>query len=135
MWWKEARVEPEWIGESGRYSGGGGGQQVGRGDASTSVTRRCSTRRYMPYPRLSAPPTSATRATRLHGVLRLDISAQQAQMDRAGPGKTFARAIVEIAERLEARRCSVTLRWTPAHRGVEGNVVANDCARVASKSV
>ena len=55
-------------------------------------------------------------------------------MDSVGPGKTFARAIVEIAERLEARRCSVTLRWTPAHRGVEGNEVAYDSARVASES-
>ena len=51
-----------------------------------------------------------------------------------GPGQAFSRAITEIAERLEARSCSTTLRWTPARRGVGGNEVADEYANVAAES-
>ena len=32
------------------------------------------------------------------------------------------------------RSCSITLRWTPAHKGVEGNKVAEEYAKVATES-
>ena len=35
--------------------------------------------------------------------------------DRIGPGQAFARAIIEVAERLQSRGCSITLRWVLAH--------------------
>ena len=57
-----------------------------------------------------------------------------AQTDRAGPGQAFARSIIEIGERLAAHGCSVTLRWTPAHRGVEGSEVADGYAKVAAEN-
>ena len=57
----------------------------------------------------------------------------KAQTDRASPRQAFARATIEVGERLTARRCSVILRWTPPHRGVEGNEVVNDCAKVAAE--
>lgn len=56
-------------------------------------------------------------------------------MDRTGPGQAFARAIIEAAERLETRGCSITLRWAPAHRGAEGHEVVDEYAKVAVESV
>ena len=51
------------------------------------------------------------------------------QTDRERPGQAFARAIIEIAERLGARGGTSALRWTPAHKGVEGSEVADDFAK------
>lgn len=39
----------------------------------------------------------------------------RAMSDRIGPGQAFARAIIEVAERLQSRGCSITLRWVLAH--------------------
>ena len=41
--------------------------------------------------------------------------------DAPGPEQEVAVQVVEVAQRMVARGCSVTIRWTPAHRGVEGN--------------
>ena len=49
--------------------------------------------------------------------------------DRCGPGQALANAIIELEELLSRRGCSVTIRWTPAHKGVEGNEVADSCAK------
>lgn len=40
-----------------------------------------------------------------------------------------ARATNEVAERLEASGCSITLRWAPAHKGAEDNEVAGEYAK------
>ena len=42
------------------------------------------------------------------------------------------RAIIEVCKRLTTRGSSVTLRWTSAHNGVEGNEVADDYAKEAA---
>ena len=48
----------------------------------------------------------------------------------------FAKAIIKVAERLEARGCLVTLRRTPAHKGVfEGNEVEDEYAKVVAENV
>lgn len=44
--------------------------------------------------------------------------------DRSGPGLASAKAIIELEELLNRRGCSITIRWTPAHEGVEGNELA-----------
>ena len=53
----------------------------------------------------------------------------RAQTDRAGPEQAFVRAIIEITEKLGACGGTFALRWTPAHKGVEGNEVADDFAK------
>ena len=57
----------------------------------------------------------------------------RAQTDRTGPGRAFTRAIIEISERLGARRCLVKLRWTLAHKGVGDNEVAGEYAKAAAE--
>lgn len=66
----------------------------------------------------------------------LDSTAalSRAQTDRTGPGQALPRATIETRDsRLEARGCSIALRWSPAHRGVEGNEVADEYAKVAAE--
>lgn len=58
----------------------------------------------------------------------------RAQTGGIGPGQAFSRAIIEASERLKNRGCSVTLRWKPSHKGVEGNEVADGCAKQAAES-
>ena len=62
-------------------------------------------------------------------------SNYQALTDRAGPGQAFARAIVEAVGQLETRGSSVTLRWIPARKGVEGNEVADGFAKHVAEDV
>src|SRR5437016_11042803 len=49
-------------------------------------------------------------------------------------GATFARAIIEVAERLGTCNNTVSLRWTSAHKGVEGNGVADGYAKETAES-
>lgn len=66
----------------------------------------------------------------------LDSTAaiEQVMMDRCGVGQALARAVIELKGVLGSRNCSVTLRWTPAHRGVEGNETAGSYAKWTAKS-
>ena len=47
--------------------------------------------------------------------------------------KAFVTATIEVAEGLVGKGCSITLRWTPAHKGVEGNEVADSFAKEAAR--
>ena len=69
-----------------------------------------------------------------HGVSDSTAALSRAQTDRSGPGQAFARAIIEVAERLQTRGCAVTLRWTPAHKGFEANEMADEYAEAAVES-
>ena len=56
--------------------------------------------------------------------------------DRLGPGQAFARATIEVADRLAARGYTILPRRTPITpviRGVEGNEVADSCAKAAAE--
>ena len=57
---------------------------------------------------------------------------QRARSDQLGPGQCWARAIIEVASGLVARGNSIDIRWTPAHRGVRGNEVADSMAKEAA---
>lgn len=59
----------------------------------------------------------------------------RAMSDQVGPGQAFARASIEVAERLVARGYSVTLLWVPAHKGVEGNEAVDDFAKAAGENL
>ena len=41
--------------------------------------------------------------------------------DAPGPGQEMATRAIEIAERIVGQGNSIAIRWTSAHRGVEGN--------------
>ena len=45
------------------------------------------------------------------------------------PGQAIAKAITHFEEAIRERGCSLTIRWTPAHRGAEGNEIADTYAR------
>lgn len=55
--------------------------------------------------------------------------------DRLDPGQVLARAIVTKGKRLQERGCSLTIRWTPAHKGIVDNEVADDFAKAVAESV
>lgn len=74
----------------------------------------------------------ATSATRVPDP---PAAVSRAQTDGAGPGLAFARDVAEVATRLGTGGNSVTLRWTRAHKGVEGNEVADDLAKQAVEGV
>ena len=59
---------------------------------------------------------------------------EQVCADRAGPGQASARAVIELEGLLVEKGCSVTIRWTPAHKGVEGKEVADSYAGWAAGS-
>ena len=59
-------------------------------------------------------------------------AVQRARLDQLGPGQCWARAIIEVASRLAARGNSIDICWTPAHRGVGGNDIADGMAREAA---
>ena len=49
--------------------------------------------------------------------------------DRLGSGQRFAVEATEACDRLTSRGNLVTIRWTPAHQGVDGNETADLYAR------
>ena len=55
-------------------------------------------------------------------------------IDRLGPGQTLAVEAIETCARLLSRDNTVTVRWTPAQLGVEGNEVADLYAKGAAES-
>ena len=42
--------------------------------------------------------------------------------------------ITHLERVLSERACAVTIRWTPAYRGVEGNEIADSCAKWAAEA-
>ena len=52
--------------------------------------------------------------------------------DAIGPGQRFAIASMEVCERVAAKDNAVTIRWVPAHAGVQGNEVADRYAKAAA---
>ena len=83
------------------------------------------------------PPTSPPPSRPIEGYTVFSgptPAISRAQAERTGPGQAFARAIIEVAERFRARGCSVAMRWTPGHGGVEGDEVADEYARVTGES-
>ena len=57
---------------------------------------------------------------------------QRARSDQPGLGQCWTCAIIEVASRPVARGNSIDIRWTPAHRGVRGNEVADSMAKEAT---
>ena len=57
---------------------------------------------------------------------------RRAAMDSLGPGQQWARAIVEVADRVMARGNEISIIWVPAHRGVPGNEVVDGMAKTAA---
>ena len=53
--------------------------------------------------------------------------------DELGPGQLWARAEIEVCSRLIQSGNKVTVRWVPAHVGVEGNEVADRFAKEAAE--
>ena len=43
------------------------------------------------------------------------------QHDRMGPGQALARQAISAANSIVDKDNSITLQWTPAHMGIEGN--------------
>ena len=65
-------------------------------------------------------------------ILRPDRGAHQGLDGQNRSGTGLCQANTEVAKILKVRGCSVTLRWTPAHSGVEGDEVADEYAKVAT---
>ena len=63
-----------------------------------------------------------------------DSQAAVAQIrhDDCGPAQALARAVVETSYELRQRGCSISVRWTLAHWGVEGNEHADALAKRAA---
>ena len=53
--------------------------------------------------------------------------------DAPGPGQEMATRAIEIAERVVGQGNSITVRWTPAHKEVEGNERADRAAKDAAE--
>ena len=52
--------------------------------------------------------------------------------DAPGPGQEMAIRAIELAQRITSQGNSITVRWAPAHRGVEGNERADLAAKEAA---
>ena len=52
--------------------------------------------------------------------------------DAPGPGQEMAVRVIELARRVVDQGNFITVRWTPAHRGVEGNERADQAAKDAA---
>ena len=55
------------------------------------------------------------------------------QHDGCGPAQALARTVIDMTYELRQRGTNVTVRWTPAHRGVEGNEHADMLAKRAAE--
>ena len=60
------------------------------------------------------------------------VAVARIRHDDCGPAQVLARAVVETFYELRGRGCSILARWTPAHRGVEGNEHADALVRQAA---
>ena len=49
---------------------------------------------------------------------------ERVRTDRPGPGQALAKAIVHFEEVIRERGCTLTIQWTPEHKGLEGNEIA-----------
>jgi ribonuclease HI len=58
---------------------------------------------------------------------------ERCRNDKPGPGQSTARLIIDGSLRLAINRCEVSLRWAPAHKGVNGNEMADQWAKAAAK--
>lgn len=57
----------------------------------------------------------------------------RAQHDGTGPAQALARAAIAVVDDLTSRGNPFTLRWAPAHMGVEGNEQADATAKEAAE--
>ena len=55
------------------------------------------------------------------------------QHDRTGPAQALAKAVITIVDSLTSRNNTLTVRWTSAHRRVEGNEQADAAAKSAAE--
>ena len=62
------------------------------------------------------------------------VAISRAASDRRGPRQTFAKAVITLREWVIERGYSITMRWTPANKGVEDNEVADEYAKAAAES-
>ena len=60
-------------------------------------------------------------------------AAARIQHDRCGPDQSLARAVTDTVQAPHRRGNRVTVRWTPAHAGVEGNEHADFTAKRAAE--
>ena len=58
---------------------------------------------------------------RTYTIFTDSTAAMRASSDTPGPGQEMAIQIIELAQRIVDHGNSITIRWAPAHRGVEGN--------------
>ena len=55
------------------------------------------------------------------------------QHDKTGPAQALAKAVIATVDGLVDRGNTLTIRWTPAHKGVEGNEQADEAAKAAAE--
>ena len=65
--------------------------------------------------------------------ITMQAAIAQIQHDRTGPAQALARAAITVVDELTSRGNSFTLRWTLAHKGVEGNEQADATAKKAAE--
>ena len=68
-----------------------------------------------------------------HGFSDSTASVERVLADRAGPSQAPVRVVIGLERLLIERGCTVTIRWTPAHRGVEGNEIADSYTKLAAE--
>jgi len=58
---------------------------------------------------------------------------QSIQKPRLQSGQYLLQEIWQLAEQLATQGSIVTLQWVPGHKGIEGNEIAHQCARLATR--
>ena len=53
--------------------------------------------------------------------------------DRSGPAQALAKAVITTVDELDKAGNTLCIRWTPTHRGVEGNEQADQTAKSAAE--